>query len=112
MPPGCGGVISSETLQEVRMRTKGKQDDRRTPFAHPDKIVKIGTHIHWTLLLFYDKINRSTVGNKMMFPQFMAKSNIAAVEQLLRWSCLSNLSAYSEYIGIHLKFIEGALFAR
>ena len=33
-----------------------------TKFAHSDKSVKLGRHVHWTLL--FDKTNGSTLGNK------------------------------------------------
>ena len=33
-----------------------------TKFAYSDKSVKLGTHVHWTLL--FDKINGSTLENK------------------------------------------------
>ena len=54
-PVQTGGIFYFPLVRDgsVNMGTK---------FPHSDKSVKLGRHVHWTLL--FDKTNGSTLGNK------------------------------------------------
>ena len=87
------------------MRTAFREGQYCNKFAHSSKSVKLGTHLHCTLL--FDKIN-------VKFWEINASTNLGEIQYgrnwkaVGLWSCIRNVLADFHYSSVHTKVLESS----